>query len=379
MANVFIKPTVIAATALGLLQREIVLPAVVWTNGLGDFAGAFNDTITVRIPARTTARRRTLRGTGGARNITLDTLTENAVAVQLTEDIYSAVPVTDEELTLDIRDFGLQILTPQVRSVVEGLENDLAATIQGASYQTVVTVGTGDGATFDAIIDGRKALNVANVDMNDRVLVVGPGFEAALLKDPQFARFDHAGDSTAFRDATVGKVAGLNVVTSNALRSGEAYMFHRSAFILATRAPNVPDGAPFGSSQSAYGLGLRWLRDYDATTLSDRSIVDMFAGYAAVSDPTVGFVRGVQLKLTVTGITVIPSAAAIVGTGTKQLQVLDSNGFDVTATCTYVSGTTAKATVNSAGLVTGVAAGTSLITATAATGGFTSTCLVTVS
>ncbi len=383
MANTFIKPTVISATALGLLQRQIVLPNCVWMNGIGDFAGAYNDTITVRIPARTTARRRTLRGTGSDRNITLDTLTEHSVAVQLTEDIYSAVPVTDEELSLDISDFGGQILKPQIRAVAEMLEGDIASTIQGASYQTVVTVGTGDGATFDAVVDARKGLNQADVDLADRLLVVGPGLEAAILKDPQFARYDHSGDSNAFRDATIGRIAGVDVVISNALRSGEGYLFHKTAYIFANRAPNVPAGVPFGNSQAFQNLSLRWIRDYDPTQLQDRSVVNSFAGYAAVTDPDVGFVRGVKLLLTVTSITVTPSTAAIVGTGTQQLKAYDSNGFDITTAATWTSSATSKATVGSStGLVTGVAAGTSTITATYTPPGgsaLTATCAVTVS
>lgn len=385
MANTFIKPTVVNRTALGLLLREIVLPGIVWTNGVGDFAGAFNDTITIRIPARATARKRALRGTGGARNITLDSLTEQSVAVQLTEDVYSAVPVTDEELTLDITDFGEQILTPQVRAVVEMLEADIAATIQGATYQSTVTVGTGDAATYNAVVDAREFLNINNVPMNGRTLLVGPGFESALLKDPQFARFDHTGDvsNSALREATVGRIGGVDVVTSNALRRGEAYLFHKSAYVFANRAPNVPAGVPFGSSQSFQNLSMRWIRDYDATTLTDRSVINSFAGYLAVTDPDVGFVRGSRLLLSVVSIKVTPPTAAIVGTGTKQLTATDSNGFDITTACAWTSGTTAKATVGSAtGLVTGVAAGTSTITATYTPPGgsaLTSTCLVTVS
>lgn len=384
MANTFIKPTVVNRTALGLLLREIVLPGVVWTNGVGDFAGAFNDTITIRIPARATARRRTLRGTGGARNITLDSLTEQQVAVQLTEDVYSAVPVTDEELTLDIADFGEQILTPQVRAVVEMLEADIAACIQGAAYQSTTTVGTGDAATYNAVVDAREFLNTQNVAMNGRTLLVGPGFESALLKDPQFARFDHTGDAsnTALREASIGRIAGSDVVRSNALRRGEAYLFHKSAYIFANRAPNVPAGVPFGNSTAFQNLSMRWIRDYDATTLTDRSVINSFAGYLAVSDPDVGFVRGARLLLTVTSIKVTPQNVAIVGTGTKQLTVLDSNGFDVTASATYSSSATSKATVNSAGLVTGVAAGTSTITATYTPPGgsaLTATTVVTVS
>lgn len=71
----------------------------------------------------------------------------------------------------------------------------------------------------------------------------------------------------------------------------------------------------------------------------------------------------------------------ITGTGTSQftatLTLADSTTVDVTSKATWSSGTPAKATVNSVGLVTGVAAGTSVITATYA--GVTNTRTVTVS
>jgi hypothetical protein len=83
----------------------------------------------------------------------------------------------------------------------------------------------------------------------------------------------------------------------------------------------------------------------------------------------------------ITGISFVNTTAAVTvaaGAGhTKQLQVVDSNGFDQTDEATYVSGTPANVTVSSKGVVTGVAAGTSVITATF--DGDTATCTVTAS
>lgn len=82
-----------------------------------------------------------------------------------------------------------------------------------------------------------------------------------------------------------------------------------------------------------------------------------------------------------TGVTISPSTAAITaaagGSHTQQLQVLDSNGIDRTATATYVSSVPGKATVSATGLITGVASGTTNVTAT--WGAYTSiACVVTV-
>lgn len=68
------------------------------------------------------------------------------------------------------------------------------------------------------------------------------------------------------------------------------------------------------------------------------------------------------------------NTAAIVGTGTVQLVAFTEPG---TGTVSWASATTSKATVNSSGLVTGVATGSSVITATC--NGLTATCTVTVS
>src|SRR5690606_34951668 len=43
-----IKPEVVVSAALGILSREVVLPALVWRDAGGDFAGAKDDTISIR-------------------------------------------------------------------------------------------------------------------------------------------------------------------------------------------------------------------------------------------------------------------------------------------------------------------------------------------
>lgn len=372
MANSFLKPTVVVDTAIKLLQREIVLPQLVWLNGLGDFSGKYQDTITIRVPARTVAHRRTFRGTGAARNLVTEDLTENAIPVTLDHDVYHAVSLTDEELTLDIHDFAGQVLNRQVRAVAEDLENGLVETIAAANYaQNNMIVNTTEGNLWPAIVEARRKLNDKYVDRNGRVLVVGSAVEAAFLKDPQFIRYDATGDSpnSALRDATIGSVAGLNVVVSDALPHQDAYLFHPTAFIMATRPPAPPRGASFTSAATAAGLAIRWLMDYDYSSTTDRSLVDTLVGYQSVVDPVDGFVRACKLHLTATGVVVSGTAAATAAAGanhTSQLAATTNYNETVTSNAgtTWTSSVPAKATVSSTGLVTGVAAGTTNITAT---------------
>lgn len=86
-------------------------------------------------------------------------------------------------------------------------------------------------------------------------------------------------------------------------------------------------------------------------------------GWQTISaNNTTGFapaISGISFVATTAAVTVAAGA-----NHTKQLQVLDSNGNDQTDEATYVSATPANVTVSSYGVVTGVAAGTSVITAT---------------
>lgn len=373
MAHQFIKPTVVVDTAIKLLQREIILPQLVWLNGIGDFAGKYQDTITVRVPARTVAHRRTLRGTGAARNLVTEDLTENAIPVTLDHDVYHAVHLTDEELTLDIHDFAGQVLNRQIRAVAEDLENGLADTIAGAPYDqnSMITHidASDDASIWEAIVDARRKLNDKYIDRAGRVLVVGSAVEAAFLKSEVFRRYDSTGDrpNTALRDATIGDVAGLTVVVSDALMHGDAYLFHPTAFIMATRPPAAPRGASFTSAASAAGLAIRWLMDYDYSETTDRSLVDTFVGYQAVVDPVDGFVRACKIRLDATGVVVSgPAGNLTSGAPTKQLTATTNWGEDVTAHADVVweSSDPTKATVSATGLVTRVAAGSTNITAT---------------
>lgn len=305
MANTFLKADKITAAGLGLLQREIVLPALVWRDAGGSFIGAAGDTISIRVPARTVARTRPLRearptASEGEGIITMDTLTETKVDVTLDEAIYSAVPITDEELTLDISDFGQQILAPQVRAVAEGLENKLAAQMVSANYATTLTLDTSD--PYKTLVDARVQLNKDNIPMANRTAVVGADLEGVFLKSEHLSMADKAGDNNALRDAAIGRVAGFGpVYVSNALPPNVGFVFHKTAYVLSMQAPVVPEGASYGRSQAFQGYAMRWLRDYDFRSVQDRSLVDLYAGTNIVADGHVDEVQTVEITGDPTG------------------------------------------------------------------------------
>lgn len=361
-AHIFVKPELVAEIGVKQLQREIVLPGLVWTNPLTNFGGSKNDTITVRVPAITTANRRDLRDDD--RTVVASELIEHSFGVTLDKHIYQALKFTDEQRTLDIRDYTQQVLMPQVSAVAYELEDYIAELIEGAPYEETILIDPAD--TVPAFITADQRMGEANVPTDSRTLVVGSAVAAALAKDKQFRHADWSGDqaNSALREAHVGRLAGMNVIRSNAIAPDKAYLWHRTAFILAYRTPVVPEGAKAGASFSANGIALRWLADYDYSQLGDRTLLDVFTGRKVVTEVDGSFVRAVELQLTASSITIVGGAFALATTtGTRKIKVRDDNGTDVTARCTFASSATTKATVSAAGVVTGVAAGTADITA----------------
>lgn len=322
MANAFLKAETVIKQALGLLEREIVLPRLVTLQGGADFKGAKNDTISLRVPAYTTARTRVLRG---GTPITVDDLEETKVDLTLDTDVYKAVAVTDEEMTLDIKNFGEQVTNPVMASVVRKVEDAVATKMSGATYPAdrIVEVDNTNPAT--SIIDARVLLNKANAPVNGRALALGSDLEAKILKSDQLIRFDQAGDNNALREATIGRIAGFDVVSVPGLDPNEGYAFHKSAFVLASQAPVVPDGASWGASETFAGLALRLLRDYDFLYVRDRLLCDLFIGTAAVMDN--GYIDANGRFQPSTDDEDAPSAEDVTGVAATNVITANAHGF----------------------------------------------------
>jgi hypothetical protein len=287
VANEFIKAAQIVNAAALLLEREVVLPRLVWAQPDANFVGALNDTVTLRVPATFDSRTRTMRSTDP---LVADELAETSVPVQLTDHVYKLLNITDEQLTLDITDFAAQVLNPQMRAVARGMEDVIVAAMEGATATDDITVDTGtapsSGEAFGVLVEAARLLNANDVDRGERVLAVGSSLEAWFLQDP-VVNNHNSGNRTALEEATINRLAGFTIVGSNALGATEGFAFHRTAVAFASVAPALPSGAAMAARTSESSLALRYLRDYNPTNSTgpvDRSLVDAFCGAASVDD-----------------------------------------------------------------------------------------------
>jgi hypothetical protein len=275
-----IKAERVVSTILGLLERGSVLSRMMWRNPAGDFRGAKGDAITIRLPAYSKAKTRLLRS-GDAR--VASSLTERKVVVELTHDLYERVEITDEELTLDIDNFDRQVTVPVAKALVRGVEDAAISLVEGATYDYTVNFDS-FSRPYDALIRARRHLNDARVPDDGRALVVGSAVDELLLTDDLFVRADQSGSTEALRNAQTGRIAGVNVYQVPGLAPGEAYMFHQTAFVLSTRAPMVPRGAPWGTTMDWEGFALRVVMAIDPEEVIDNFNADTWYGTNIVQD-----------------------------------------------------------------------------------------------
>lgn len=286
----------IANVAIPLIVRQLVLPRTFTMVPSAGFTGPNGETITVRVRTPRTAH---VQATPGAA-ITYDDQSEVGVDVALTH-LYDAYHLTDEADTLELEDFASQITAPQTASVAEGAEgqgyaamNDLDA---DGDIEFALTPDPDD--TKGVVYSLREQLSVNRIPASSRWLAAAPDIITRLLNVDEFVRADALGDgqSSALRDAVVGRIAGFNTFEAVGLDEGTAVAYHSSGFVWANRRPTDPRGATSTATASREGINIRQIFQYDPDVLSDASVLSTFAGAAAVHEDEAGteFVRSIKV------------------------------------------------------------------------------------
>lgn len=274
----------ISSLAVALLTRSLVLPMTVARVPGGEFAGDNGDTITVRV--RTPRAARTQASPGAT--ITYDALNETPVDVTVAH-LYDATRLSDQDMSLNLVDFGVQVTEPQVSSVATGAEDRLASAMNAVTADASFAASASAADTDAKLLQARETLSEADVPAGDRYLACAPDIITRILSVDKFVRADAVGDGTAIREAIVGRVYGFTVVESNGLTAGTAVAYHRSGFVFANRVPVAPRGLPANQTATATsgGVGMRQIFQYQPDILSDASVLSTFAGASVVDNDRV--------------------------------------------------------------------------------------------
>ena len=266
----------VADLAVAVLARDLVLPQTVTRVPGVEYRGS-GGSVKLRVPQRRTAK---ARGSAGD-PIDYVGIDETPVTLSV-EHFYDATALTDEDATLVLIDFARQILGPMTAGLAELAEGSLATVMNGVTPNFGWTDAADPEKVDIDILEARRQLVANDVPAVGRFLVVSPSIAAVCFQLDKFVRADASGSDTALRDATLGRIYGLNVVESNGIEDGTALVFQQSGFVFASLAPANPQGAAQSAAASDSGISLRVLFDFDPGVLSDVCVLSTFAGAAVV-------------------------------------------------------------------------------------------------
>lgn len=199
MPNTLLTPDIIAREALIVLENNMVMANLVHRDYSDEFAQV-GDTITVRKPAKFTAKNFT--GT-----ISRQDATEGSVAVKIDRHRDVSFDVTSKEMTLDIRDFSAQLLSPAMRAIAQAVDEDL---LNEAANVSASVTGTASPTNLADIANLSKTMDIAKVPLDMRRLVLNPTHKYRYALTDNLSKVAYAGSGETLRNAELGRVYTLD-------------------------------------------------------------------------------------------------------------------------------------------------------------------------
>lgn len=214
MGNTLLTPQVIAREALLRLQNNMVMSGLVHRDYEKEFKKV-GDTVTIRKPA-------TFIADEFGETINLQDVTESSASVKLDILADVSVEVSTQELTLEINDFGFQVLDGAMLAIAEKVDRKVCEkAAQGIPYFTGVS-GTTPATLKAGFTNPMKTMNINKVPQSLRNLVFDPVAEAELLNLDTVVHAEKSGTTDALREASLGRIMKFetfmdqNIVTHTA-------------------------------------------------------------------------------------------------------------------------------------------------------------------
>jgi len=286
MAVIKAKPEKVIENFLPLVQRQLIAPLLVTRVSEDTFKGAEGDKVTVRInKLRTRTREYNFRGRTAP--IQMDDISGGEeFEIKIDKHVYTATSLEDEHMTLDDVSYTREVLAPQTDAIAADYEARVVQGLYNVDAKQTLSIDADDDPYLVALEAKRLMDSWKTAPSQGRVLLAGSNVAAAWLATDRLTRYDSTGQSgtPALRDAIIGKLASTAVVEIPELDPNKAFYMHPSSLVLASVAPDVPRGVSTGAKVSKNGYGMRYIVDYDANYLRDRSIVSTFLGMNEIKD-----------------------------------------------------------------------------------------------
>lgn len=195
MANTLLTPQIIANEALLVLQSNLVMANLVHRDYSNEFV-KIGDTVNVRKPAKFVAKNFTGQ-------TSVQDITEGNVPVVMDRFRDVTVNVSSKEMTLDIKDFSEQVITPAIQAIAQSVDADLLAVgVSEAGRKATISATP----KIEDIAGVGKELDIAKAPRQNRRLVMPPSILYKYNTLDNFAKVAYKGDSEALKDSEVGRV-----------------------------------------------------------------------------------------------------------------------------------------------------------------------------
>lgn len=233
MANTFLTPDIIARESLMILSNQLVAANLVHRDYEREFTAAkVGDTINLRRPATF----ETKEFTG---SIVTQDAQESNIQVQLTKHFDISATVTSKEMTLDLNSFSTQIILPAMVSFAQRIDNFVLNSVK--AVREVVGSSAPDTLAELAAIDQR--LNELRIPPQNRNAIISPATKAAMMSVDAVVHADKRGDEgTALREASVGRIMGLNWWMAQGVVQGTQDAFPAAPVVAPAVAANIAVG-----------------------------------------------------------------------------------------------------------------------------------------
>ena len=197
--STFLTCNEIAKEALARLQSNLVLGNLVNRNYDNEFShkGAI---VQVKKPATFTA-------TGFSSTTAPEAIEEAPVNVTLDTIADVSVEVTSKEMTLNVADFGTQVLEGMMQAIAQKIDTKIAGLYKDIPYFHGLGDATPDG--LDDISGCMKLLNQNKAPFPMRQIVLNATAHAGLSVLDAIVGVDKSGSPMALREASMGKLLGL--------------------------------------------------------------------------------------------------------------------------------------------------------------------------
>lgn len=283
MANQFLTATVIARQALANLYETTVMASLVHRDYEAEFSRKQGDAITIRKPAVFTAQEY-----DRTQGINIQAAQEGSVNMTLNHFADVSFAVTSEDMTLKVQDFDEQLLTPALEAISQKIDRDLLvlrddittevgdATPNAAGEDYTGYNGNYPWSDSRVLIQAGAILDTKKVPGMQRSVVTGPTTKSRWIAEKAWRSADRRGSTEGLLEASMGnRVSGFDPYwTQNVGQPAQSpasgqpttevnVAFHKTAFALAFRPLELPQGAIDAAMVPYKGFALRVVRDYD--------------------------------------------------------------------------------------------------------------------